>query len=77
MSKCKIIWTPEQYKKRVEYNAKYNKQNTVTVLVRLNKKTDADLIDLMDQLKDKGAPKSGYFKDAARCYMKCNPITKK
>lgn len=63
-------------RKKAEYNARYNKDHTVTILVRLNKKTDADLIDLMDQLKDKGAPKSGYFKDAARCYMKCNPIKK-
>lgn len=70
------IMLEDSVKRKAEYNARYNKDHTVTILVRLNKKTDADLIDLMDQLKDKGAPKSGYFKDAARCYMKCNPIKK-
>ena len=69
MSKCKIIWTPEQAKKRVEYNAKYNKHNTVTVLVRLNKRTDEALIDYLNELKENGGSKSGFFKMAAKCAM--------
>lgn len=69
MKKCKIIWSPEQAKKRVEYNAKYNKHNTVTVLVRLNKRTDEELIDYLNELKEKGCSKSGFFKMAAKMAM--------
>lgn len=69
MSKCKIIWTPEQAKKRVEYNAKYNKHNTVTVLVRLNKRTESDLIEYLESVKSEGGSKSGFLKMAAKCYI--------
>lgn len=65
----RIIWTPEQYKKRVEYNAKYNKHNTVTVLVRLNKNTESELIDYLESVKSQGGSKSGFLKMAAKCYI--------
>lgn len=68
-SKCRIIWTPEQYKKRVEYNAKYNKHNTVTVLVRLNKRTESELIEYLESVKSQGGSKSGFLKMAAKCYI--------
>ena len=66
----RIIWTPEQYKKRVEYNAKYNKHNTVTVLVRLNKNTESELIDYLESVRSQGGSKSGFLKMAAKCYMR-------
>lgn len=56
-------------KKKADYNAKYNKHNTVTVLVRLNKKTDADLIDYLNKMRENGGSKSGFFKMAAKCYI--------
>ena len=32
---------------------KYNKENTITYCIRLNRKTDADLIDFMESLDNK------------------------
>ena len=56
-------------RKRAEYNSRYNKNNTVTVLVRLNKRTDEALIDYLNELKENGCSKSGFFKMAAKRVM--------
>lgn len=56
-------------KKKAEYNAKYNKHNTVTILVRLNKRTEADLIEFLNKIKAQGGSKSGFFKMAAKCFI--------
>lgn len=63
------IMLPDEARKRAEYNSKYNKNNTVTVLVRLNKRTDEALIDYLNELKENGCSKSGFFKMAAKCAM--------
>lgn len=56
-------------KKRIEYNSRYNKDNTVTVLVRLNKNTESDLIEYLESVKSQGGSKSGFLKMAAKCYI--------
>lgn len=59
-------------RKKAEYNARYNKNNTVTILVRLNKRTESELIDYLNCVKEAGGSKSGFFKMAAKCYMREN-----
>ena len=56
-------------KKRIEYNSRYNKNNTVTVLVRLNKNTESELIEYLESIKSQGGSKSGFLKMAAKCYI--------
>ena len=63
------IMLPDEARKRAEYNSKYNKNNTVTVLVRLNKRTDEALIDFLNELKENGQSKSGFLKMAAKNAM--------
>lgn len=52
-----------KYNKKTHYKAqtKYNKINTLGVLVRLNNKTDKDIIDKLDYTN-----KSGWFKSMVR-----------
>ena len=63
------IMLPDEARKRADYNSRYNKNNTVTVLVRLNKRTDEALIDYLNELKENGCSKSGFLKMAAKCYI--------
>jgi len=63
------IMLPDEARKRAEYNSRYNKNNTVTVLVRLNKNTESDLIEFLNKIKAQGGSKSGFFKMAAKCAM--------
>lgn len=46
----------------VAYNNEYNKKNTITVLVRLNKKTENDIIKKLDEVQSK----NGYIKALIR-----------
>lgn len=66
------ITLEDSAKKKAEYNAKYNKHNTVTILVRLNKRTESELIDYLNCVKEAGGSKSGFFKMAAKYYMREN-----
>lgn len=50
--------TPAQLKAK----EKYNKANTITLCLRLNKKTDKDIIELLDTVDSK----SGYIKELIR-----------
>ena len=63
------IMLPDEAKKRAEYNSRYNKNNTITVLVRLNKNTESDLIEYLESVKSQGGSKSGFLKMAAKCYI--------
>lgn len=45
-----------------EYNNVYNKENTTTVLLRLNKKTENDIIKKLDEVQSK----NGYIKALIR-----------
>lgn len=40
-------------KSKVDYNTKYNKSNTVGVMIRLNKKTDADILEALSDVENK------------------------
>lgn len=48
--------------KKAEYNTAYNKANTVVINIRLNKKTDADIIEALETC----ANKSKLIKDLIR-----------
>lgn len=47
---------------RSKASAKYNKENTIQVLVRLNKNTDADIIETLNNV----VSKQGYIKNLIR-----------
>ena len=49
-------------------SVKYNKENTVQISLKLNRSTDADLIDSLNRVKNK----QGYIKELIR-----RDITKK
>lgn len=53
--------------------AKYDKENTVSVRLKLNKKTDADILERLDGVKSK----QGYIKALVREDMRkrCSPAT--
>lgn len=51
--------------KQSEHSNRYNKKNTKTILVRLNLKTDIDIIDRLNNL-DAGETKTGYIKRLIR-----------
>ena len=46
-------------KAQLRAQAKYDKDNTVQVKLKLNKKTDKDIIDILDQVSNK----QGFIKD--------------
>lgn len=49
-------------KAQIKASNKYNKENTLTVCIRLNKETDKDIIEILDS-KDN---KTGYIKNLIR-----------
>ena len=49
-------------KAQIKASNKYNKENTLTICLRLNKETDKDIIDILDS-KDN---KTGYIKNLIR-----------
>lgn len=51
-------WSDEQLKKFAEYD----KANTVQVKMKLNKKTDADIIERLNEVSNK----QGYIKELIR-----------
>lgn len=51
---------------RSKASMKYNKENTVQVLIRLNKNTDADIIKRLDEVGNK----QGYIKNLIRFNIK-------
>ena len=48
--------------KKAAYNTAYNKANTVVLNIRLNKRTDKDIIRLLADIDNK----SGYIKELMR-----------
>ena len=49
-------------KAQIKASNKYDKENTKSVLLKLNKKTDADIIEMLDAVPSK----KGYIKDLIR-----------
>ena len=49
-------------KAQIKASNKYNKENTLTVCLRLNKETDKDIIEILDSVYSK----QGYIKDLIR-----------
>ena len=47
---------------QIKASIKYNKENTVQISLKLNRTTDADLIDSMNKI----ANKQGYIKELIR-----------
>lgn len=48
---------------------KYDKANTRQVILKLNKKTDADLLAWLDEIQRTGGSKQGRIKEAIRRAM--------
>ena len=55
-------------KAQLRAQAKYDKDNTVQVKLKLNKKTDADLISWLDDISNK----QGYIKELIRADIRVN-----
>ena len=53
-------------KAQLRAQAKYDKDNTVQIKLKLNKKTDADIIDLLNNQDNK----QGFIKALIRAYNK-------
>ncbi len=49
-------------KPNVKASIKYDKENTIQVRIKLNKKTDADIIEALEAVPNK----NGYLKDLIR-----------
>ena len=47
---------------QIRASVKYNKENTVQIYLKLNRSTDADLIDSLNRVKNK----QGYIKELIR-----------
>lgn len=47
---------------QIRASVKYNKENTVQISLKLNRSTDADLIDSLNRVKNK----QGYIKELIR-----------
>ena len=47
---------------QIRASVKYNKENTVQISLKLNRTTDADLIDRMNRIENK----QGYIKELIR-----------
>ena len=60
---------PKTTKEHLELVAKYNKEHTTTVLIRLNHNTDADLIEFLNA----SGNKQGTIKAALRECIKNRP----
>ena len=56
--------------KKAAYNTAYNKANTVVINIRLNKKTDADIITALESVNNK----SGFIKWLLRQAIKDSEI---
>lgn len=56
----------KQSKAQIKAKDKYNKENTITYCLRLNKKTDKDIIDRLESPVDIGGSKNGYIKALIR-----------
>lgn len=48
--------------KTLEYNARYDKENTKGLYLKFNKKTDADILDFLEDIPNK----QGYIKELIR-----------
>ena len=53
-------------KTRTEISTAYNKENTINLGIRLNKKTDLDCIELLEKVEAKGQSKADYVKTLMR-----------
>ena len=53
-----------------KYNTEYNKANTVVINIRLNKKTDADIITALESVNNK----SGFIKWLLRQAIKDSEV---
>lgn len=56
----------KQTKAQIRAKDRYNKENTVTYCLRLNKNTDKDIIARLESPVDIGGSKNGYIKSLIR-----------
>lgn len=55
--------------KESDAKKKWQKENTVLVGIKLQKSTDKDILDYLEQREKSGLSKSGAFKEALRLMM--------
>lgn len=55
--------------KESDAKKKWQKENTVLVGIKLQKSTDKDILDYLEQREKNGLSKSGAFKEALRLMM--------
>lgn len=51
---------------QIKAKDRYNKANTITYCIRLNKNTDKDIIERLESPVDIGGSKTGYIKELIR-----------
>lgn len=56
----------EKLKQKLQYNKEYDASNTIQIRLKLNKKTDADILNRLDAVPNK----QGYIKGLIRDDMK-------
>ena len=57
-------------KAQVKAVERYNKANTVTICIRLNKETDKDILEALERVPTK----QGYIKDLIRADILLDPL---
>ena len=55
---------PNWAKNKIEYDRRYDKENKIQVALRLNKKTEPELVEIYQSIPNK----SQWFKDCLRRY---------
>ena len=59
---------PQWYQNKVKYNQDYVKNNVLQVMVKINRNTEADLVDFLDTKENK----QGYIKSLIRADMEAH-----
>lgn len=64
---------PEKWREKYKMQNKYDAENVVRTNIKLNKKTDADILEALE----KSGNKNGFIKETIRFYLSHAEITKK
>lgn len=59
---------PLWYENKAKYNADYVKNNVVQIMVKVNRNTEADLVEFLDTIENK----QGYIKSLIRADMEAH-----
>jgi hypothetical protein len=59
---------PLWYENKAKYNAEYVKNNVIQIMVKVNRNTEADLVEFLDTIENK----QGYIKSLIRADMEAH-----